>query len=108
VQELTPFQIAQLAAAAAELAGAGGNGLLAQFRGAFGLDDLEIIAEDDGGAAVRAGRYIDDNIYLDVQTGTGGDTRVTINLDVTRNVTARGTVDTDGNSTIGIFYQRDY
>jgi translocation and assembly module TamB len=107
-QQLSPFQIAQLAAAAAELAGAGGNGLLAQFRGAFGLDDLDIVTEDDGTAAVRAGRYIDDNIYLDVQTGTGGDTRVTINLDVTRNVTARGSVDTDGNSTIGIFYGRDY
>jgi translocation and assembly module TamB len=107
-QQLTPFQIAQLAAAAAELAGAGGNGLLAQFRGAFGLDDLDIVTEDDGTAAVRAGRYIDDNIYLDVQTGAGGDTRVTINLDVTTSITARGTVDTDGNSTIGIFYQRDY
>jgi translocation and assembly module TamB len=33
---------------------------------------------------------------------------VTINLDVTTSITARGTVDTDGNSTIGIFYQRDY
>ena len=108
VQELTPFQLAQLASAAAELAGAAGNGLLAQFRGALGLDDLEIIAADNGGAAVRAGRYIDDNIYLDVETGTGGDARVTINLDVTRNITARGTVATDGTSTIGIFFQRDY
>jgi translocation and assembly module TamB len=107
-QQLSPFQIAQLAAAAAELAGRGGNGLLAQFRGAVGLDDLDIVADEEGGAAVRAGRYIDDNIYLDVQTGTGGDTRVSINLDITDNVTARGTVGTDGNSTIGIYYQRDY
>jgi translocation and assembly module TamB len=107
-QQLSPFQIAQLAAAAAELAGGAGNGLLTRFRGAIGLDDLDIIPEENGGAAVRAGRYIDENIYLDVQTGTGGDTRVSINLDITENVTTRGSVDTEGNSTIGIYYTRDY
>ena len=71
---LSPFQLAQLAAAAAELAGRGGNGLLAQLRSATGLDDLDIVTEDDGETAVRAGKYIDDNIYLDVQAGSSGDT----------------------------------
>ncbi|CAN5651935.1 hypothetical protein BH23PSE1_BH23PSE1_00520 [soil metagenome] len=106
--QLSAFQLAQLAVAAAELAGAGGNGLLAQLRGATGLDDLDIITEDDGTTALRAGRYIEDNIYLDVQTNTEGEARATINLDITGRVTARGSVGTGGDSTIGIFYQRDY
>lgn len=108
VGQLSPFQLAQLAAAAAELAGAGGNGLLSQFRGAVGLDDLEIITDAEGGAGVRAGRYIDDNIYVDVETGTGGETRFSVNLDITDAITARGTVGSQGDSTLGIYYERDY
>ena len=45
-------------------------GILSQLRGATGLDDLDIITEEDGATAVRAGKYLDDNIYLDVQTDT--------------------------------------
>jgi translocation and assembly module TamB len=107
-QQLSPFQIAQLAAAAAELTGAGGNGLLGRLRGAVGLADLDIVAGESGGTAVRAGRYIDDNIYLDVQAGSGADTRVNVNLDVTTDVTVRGSVDAEGNSRVGVFYTRDY
>ncbi len=107
-QQLSAFQLAQLAAAAAELAGAGGNGLLAQLRGATGLADLDVVTEEDGATAVRAGAYLDDNVYLDVQTNTEGTSQATINLDITDRLTARGSVATDGNTTIGIFYEREY
>ncbi len=109
VSNLSPFQIAQLAVAAAELAGGGGGpGILSQLRNATGFDDLDVVTDDAGETAVRAGRYIDDNIYLDVQTETGGDTRAQINLDVTDNLTLRGSVASDGNSTLGLFFERDY
>ncbi len=109
VGNLSAFQIAQLAGAAAELAGAGGQtGILGALRGAIGVDDLDVITEEDGETAVRAGRYIDDNIYLDVQAEADGDTRARINLDVNDNVTLRGSVGSDGNSSLGVFYERDY
>jgi translocation and assembly module TamB len=108
-QQLSPFQIAQLALAAAELTGASPrNGLLDPLRGAFGFDDLDVVTDETGGAGVRAGRYLDENIYLDVQTGTAGGTRTTINLDVTDNITVQGGIDTRGDSRAGIFYNRDY
>lgn len=110
VQNLSPFQIAQLATAAAELAGgaSGGPGILDQLRSAIGFDDLEIVTEDGGETALRAGTYIDDDLYLDVQTDTTGEARAQINLDVTKNLTLRGSVGSGGNSTIGIFFERQY
>ncbi len=109
VGNLSAFQVAQLAAAAAELAGAGGgSGILDTLRGAIGVDDLDIVTEEDGQTAVRAGTYIDDNIYLDLQAEQDGDTRARVNLDVNDNVTLRGSVGSDGNSTVGVFFERDY
>ena len=108
IQDLSPMQIARLAAAAAELAGGSNNSLLGQLRGAAGLDDLDIVSDEEGNTAVRAGRYIQDNIYLGVEAGSQGTTRGTINLDITESLKARGAVGSDGDSSLGIFYERDY
>lgn len=109
VGELSPLQLAQLAAAAAELAGGGGNNsLMNSLRQATGLDDLDIITDSEGNAAVRAGRYIDDNIYLGVEAGAGGQSRVTIDLGITDSLRARGATGTDGDSSVGLFYEQDY
>ena len=107
--DLSAFQLAQLASAAAELAGGGGGpGIMSQIRGATGLDDLDIITTDEGATAVRAGRYLSENVYLDVQSDTRGETQAELNFEVNRNVTARAAVGSDGNTTFGIFLERDY
>ncbi|WP_309086063.1 translocation/assembly module TamB domain-containing protein [Chelativorans sp.] len=108
VDQLSPFQLAQLAAAAAELAGGSNMSLLGGIREATGLDELDIVTDEEGNAAVRAGRYIQENVYLGVEAGAGGTTRGTINLDVTDNLRVRGSVGTGGESDLGIFYERDY
>ncbi|WP_338608137.1 translocation/assembly module TamB domain-containing protein [Pelagibacterium nitratireducens] len=109
VGELSPLQLAQLAAAAAELAGGGsGSGsLLGSLREAAGLDDLDIVTDSEGNVGVRAGAYIDDNIYLGVEAGAA-ESRVTIDLDITEQLRARGTTSTTGNSGVGLFYEQDY
>ncbi|MEM8787008.1 MAG: translocation/assembly module TamB domain-containing protein [Pseudomonadota bacterium] len=108
VSELSPFQIAQLAAAAASLAGRGGGGVVNGLRSAIGLSDLDITTDDDGDVGVRAGAYLDENIYLDVEADSAGDSKATVNLDITDSVTGRVSVDSNGESTIGIFFERDY
>ncbi|XKL39445.1 translocation/assembly module TamB domain-containing protein [Nitratireductor sp. L15S-10] len=108
IDELSAVQIAQLAAAAAELAGGSNTSLLGSLRNATGLDDLDVVTDSEGNAAVRAGRYIQDNIYLGVEAGAKGTTRGTINLDITEDLKARGAVGSDGNSSLGIFFEKDY
>lgn len=106
--ELSPLQLAKLAGAAAELVGGGGNGLVDSLRGAAGLADLDIVTDDNGNVAVQAGTYIQDNVYLGVQAGANGQSKVTINLDVTSDLKVTGATSQDGNSSLGVFYERDY
>jgi translocation and assembly module TamB len=109
IGELSPLQLAQLAGAAAELVGGGSGGsLLDSLRGAAGLDDLDIVTDAQGNVAVQAGTYIQDNVYLGVQAGAGGQNKVTINLDVTDDLKLTGAAGQDGNSSLGVFYEKDY
>ncbi|MDB9808499.1 translocation/assembly module TamB domain-containing protein, partial [Yoonia sp.] len=105
---ISPLQAVQLAAAVSTLAGRGGGGLINSFREGIGLDDFDVTTDDDGNAAVRAGKYLSDNVYTDVTVSSDGTTDLSINLDITNQVTAKGTVNNDGETSIGIFFQRDY
>ncbi|CAN7604509.1 translocation/assembly module TamB domain-containing protein [Devosia sp. LjRoot16] len=106
--ELTPIQLAKLAGAAAELAGGGGGSLVDSLRAKAGLDDLDVVTNEDGSLAVQAGAYLQDNIYLGVQAGADGNSRVTVNLDITKDVRAKVSTGTDGDSSFGVFYESDY
>lgn len=108
LSNLSALQALELANAVATLAGRGGVGILSRLRDGFGLDDLDVSQTDDGGTAVRAGKYISDNVYSDVVVESGGRTEINLNLDVTSDITARGSVDNTGNSSLGIFFERDY
>lgn len=110
LNDLSPIQLVTLANAAAELGGLGsGGGPLQRLRAASGLDNLDVVADQEGNAAVRAGRYVSDNIYLGVEQGSGAQSsRVTIDLDINKDFKARGALGNDGESSIGVFFEREY
>jgi len=108
IGELSPLQVARLAAAVSALS-SGSGGALSRLRAATGLDDLDIVTDEKGRTSVAAGRYVTDNVYLGVQQGAGSkSSRVTIDLDVTKDVKARAGMGADGGSSLGIFYEREY
>ena len=106
--DLSPLQLAKLAAAASELAGGGGNSLTDSLRSAAGLADLDVVTDDQGNTAVTAGTYLQDNIYVGVEAGTDGKSKVSIDLDLTDTIKATGSTTTDGESSIGLFYEQDF
>ncbi len=108
ITSISPLQAAQLASAIATLAGRGGDGIVGRLRQGFGLDDLDVVTSEDGTAAVRAGRYLSENVYTDVTIGADGKTELNLNLDVSRSVTVRGRLGSDGNTGLGVFFERDY
>jgi translocation and assembly module TamB len=108
LSSLSPIQTAQLASAIAQLAGATSEGVVSRLRREAGLDDLDLITEDDGAAAVRAGKYLSENVYADILIGAEGRSEVTLNLDLSPALTARGRAGADGSTGLGLFFERDY
>ena len=105
---LSPLQAAQLANAVATLAGRGGEGIIGTLRRNFGLDDLDLVTDPQGGASLRIGRYISKNVYTDVIVGANGKSKLNLNLDVRPGVTVRGSADSEGGTGFGVFVERDY
>ena len=109
VSGLSPVQVLQLADAATGLAGGSSQGgFLANLRQGLGLDDLDLQTDAQGNAALRAGRYLSDNIYTDVTIGGDGGAGVSLNIDLTPDITARGSFSSAGDTSLGLFFERDY
>ena len=85
-----------------------GSSLLDDLRNSTGLDDLNLTTDSTGAAAVTAGRYITDKIYLGVQAGASGKNRVTVNLDLAPGLKANAGTGADGDSGVGVLYEQDY
>ncbi len=107
LESISPLQAVQLASAISTLAGRGG-GALNRLRESVGLDDFDVTTDDEGETAVRAGKYLSDNVYTDVTITSEGGTEINLNLDITDEITAKGSVDQDGETGVGIFFERDY
>ena len=105
---LSLFQIAQLAGAVAELSGHGGTGLTETLRRAAGLDNLDIRTTETGETSVAAGKYFDGGFYTEVELASDGKANLSINLDILDDITARGSVGSDGTTSLGVFFEKDY
>jgi autotransporter translocation and assembly factor TamB len=86
------------------------GGVLGGVRGALGLDVLSVGASEEGsGAAVSAGRYLADGVYVGVDQGTETDsTRAKVEVDLTPNITLESDVGADNTGSVGVKWQWDY
>lgn len=95
-----------MAAAVAQLAG--GGGLSGSVREGFGLDDVDLTTTDEGETALTVGKYLSDGIYTDVTVDSSGRSEINLNLDATDNVTVKGSVSSGGDTSLGVFFEKDY
>lgn len=70
--QLSPTQAAQLAAGLAQLSGGGGLDLLGGLEDALDVDRIDLGVDDAGDAFIGAGKYIADDVYLELKTTTRG------------------------------------
>ncbi|MBX3569122.1 MAG: translocation/assembly module TamB domain-containing protein [Rhizobiaceae bacterium] len=110
MSNLSAVQLAQLADAAAQLAGGGGStSLLTSLREKLGVDNIDVTTGESGGAAVTVGKYLNDRTYLSIESGDkAGSSKASIDLDVGRGIKLRGSAADDGEAKGGIFFEREY
>lgn len=110
LSDLSPLQLVQLAGAVNTLNGSGtDSGLAGRLRSIAGLDDVDIKTNEQGETTLGVGGYLNDRTYLNVEKGTGaGSGKVTIDLNITDNITARGETSEDGKTKAGVFFEQDY
>lgn len=108
LDKISAFQAAQLAAAVATLAGRMDDGLLGGLRESVGLSNLDVTTADDGSTQLSAGAYVSENIYSEISADSEGNQQIDLNLDLSRSVTVKGRLDSEGSTGIGIYFEKDY
>jgi len=108
VTELSGFEAAQLAAGLAQLAGGqAGFDPVGLVRQATGLDRVTFGAED-GIATVSAGKYVAENVYLQVGAGGTGGVGAEVEWEPTDGVSIISSADGNGDTKIAVRWKKDY
>ena len=109
--QLSPVEALQLAAAAAELSGKGGPGVLDFARDLVGVDVLRVESGDDGSGtpALAAGKYVTDKVFVGVKRGAEqGSGSAAVEIEVYPNVLLESGVGQRGSSNLGVKFEWDY
>ncbi len=108
--QLSAAEAAQLALALRDLTGrGGGTDVLGFARRTLGVDVLRVDTTADGEAAVEAGKYLTDEVYVGVKQGAKSDSSgVEVEVEVTPNITVESETTSEGANKSGLRFQLDY
>jgi len=110
-QSISPMQAIQLADAVSMIAtgGLGSLNALGDVRSGLGLDRLSVGGDDFDTAAVKAGKYVSESIYIEVEQGLGSESSTaTVEIDLFPDIKAEIEFDQQSDSAVGIKWKHDY
>jgi autotransporter translocation and assembly factor TamB len=105
---LSPLQAAQFAGAAAQLAGGDAFSLTGELQDATGLDRLDFGFDDEGQATLSTGKYLADDVYLEIESGATGAPAVALEWTPLSNVEVDAEVDPELGPKVAIQWKRDF
>lgn len=112
VTNLSATEAIQLAASLNSLRGLGGGlNPLGQLRSATGIDRLRILGADKASGrttALAAGKYLTDDIYIEIITDSRGFTATQLEIALTRSLSVLSQAGAFGGSNVTLKYSRDY
>lgn len=109
VSQITPLQALRLASALNSLiTGKSGYDPLGRVREITGLDRLQI-ERADGESTISAGKYINENIYLEVEKGIGNEGgEASVTWELTPHITVETEIGEDSETGAGLNWKFDY
>ncbi|MDB5714731.1 MAG: hypothetical protein JWO15_2128 [Sphingomonadales bacterium] len=112
VTSLSATQALQLAAALNSLRGSGGGlNPLGKLRSATGIDRLRVLGADQTtgrGTAVAAGKYISNNIYIEIVTDAKGFTATQLQISLSKALSILSQAGGSGGTNATIRYSKDF
>jgi translocation and assembly module TamB len=105
--QLGPSQAAELASALASLAGGGGFDVLGRLRQFAGLDRLALGAGTTG-TGVAGGKYINDNVYVELIGGGREGPAASVEWRVRKNFSIVSQVGAQGDAQLSVQFRKNY
>ncbi|WP_269716759.1 translocation/assembly module TamB domain-containing protein [Caulobacter sp. NIBR2454] len=105
--QLSPLEAAQLASALAALSGGGGFDVIGGLRNLAGLDRLSF-AGDAAGMTVAGGKYITDDVYLELIGGGREGPAAQVEWRVRRALAIVSRLSSQGDNRLSVRWRRDY
>lgn len=107
--QLSPVEAAQLASALSSLAGGGGLDVVGNLRAFAGLDRLAFGGgNDQAGVTVSGGKYLTDDVYLELTGGGREGGSAQVEWRVGRKLSIVSRVTGQGDSRLAVRWRRDY
>jgi translocation and assembly module TamB len=112
-ENLSATEAIQLAAALNSLRPSSGGGLnpLGKLRSATGFDRLRILGADDAsgrGTSLAAGKYLTNNIYVEIVTDARGFTATQLEIALTKALSLLSSTGSFGGNAASLRYSKDY
>ncbi|MFN3434999.1 MAG: translocation/assembly module TamB domain-containing protein, partial [Sphingomonas sp.] len=111
-EQLAATEAIQLASALNSLRGSGGGlNPLGKLRSATGFDRLRVLGADQAsgrGTSLAAGKYLTDNIYVEIVTDARGFTATQLEIALTRALSLLTSTGSAGGSDARLKYSKDY
>lgn len=111
LKQLSPIQALQLARTGAALSGGGfGLGGLPTGRAVPFADRMQLkTGEKPSDTALGVGKYLGERAYVEIEQGIGPESsKVSVELELTPNLSVGSEVESDAQSSVGVFWKKDY
>ncbi len=111
-ENLSATEAIQLASALNSLRGSGGGlNPLGKLRSATGFDRLRVLGADEAsgrGTSLAAGKYLTDNIYVEIVTDAKGFTSTQLEIALTKALSLLSSAGAQGGTNASVKYSKDY
>ncbi|HEX5377702.1 MAG TPA: translocation/assembly module TamB domain-containing protein, partial [Phenylobacterium sp.] len=106
--QLSPLEAAQLASALSSLAGGGGFDVIGNLRTFAGLDRLSLGGGGETGVTVSGGKYLTDDVYLEITGGGRDGAAAQVEWRVGRSLSIISKVAGQGDGKLAVRWRKDY
>lgn len=106
--QLSPLEAAQLASALSSMAGGGGFDVIGNLRTFAGLDRLALAGGDESGVTVSGGKYLTEDVYLELTGGGRDGPSAQVEWRFGRNLSIISKLASQGDGQLAVRWRKDY